>query len=453
MEEHKNSTNDVACASEFSKMPSDCEQRFDDSSTANQYFSSSPLIYASVCGNYILRNATDQLKSPMPIFTILEVNLSMFRKNIMDLKEHEDVVVNEAGMLCLPVGMEFFVDGNLFQFPKQSSFIVFGYIQGNSGNECPSAILNNSEDNSFSVITVDKLKMRKSPNNLQEVLKERFSCLVQWLNEMISSNLNFSEFSLQLKKKLLDTKTQASTEPIRKSARSASKKAADLIHNQSFSPHSTPSKKAKLDFGDSEYCIDNNRSADNPNLAKQISYLKGAVGELRKDLKQANAKICLLEVQLKDAKQRIVILESNGAAELPLPSVSTNARGRKLGVNRKKGSQLTVKTERATEVQTKETQSSNNADALLSKLESFLSLAQGAPKAEHSHPPLPTPIFSGIQTPSMYPPIAPSLYTQPMQMHQLPGQAMQNHVLPCTALNHTQVPMYPFPNFQRFPPY
>ena len=181
-----------------------------------------------------------ELTVVIPIFTIMDVKFTSWKSNFTDLSSNEEVVLNDLGMINLTIGMEVFIDSSVFEIPKQSSFTIFGFIEPISCHDGPVSIINSNRDNSFHVVSADKLKISKDPKNLQEVVKERFSGFIQWLQHISESKLTFSDFFLPLKK-VVDKKSlpPPATEPVRKSARKASLKAKDTIH-QYLSPHTSP---------------------------------------------------------------------------------------------------------------------------------------------------------------------------------------------------------------------
>ena len=102
-----------------------------------------------------------------------------------------------------------------FEIPKQSSFTIFGFIEPIAGHKGPVSIINSNRDNSFHVVSADKLKISK---DLQEVVKEWFFSFIQWLQHINELKLTFSDFFLPLKK-LIDKKSPppTATKPVHKS--------------------------------------------------------------------------------------------------------------------------------------------------------------------------------------------------------------------------------------------
>ena len=147
------------------------------------------------------------------------IKFTSWKSNFTDLSSNEEVVLNDLGMINLTIGMEVFIDSSVFEIPRQSSFTIFGFIEPISGHDVPVSIINSNRDNSFHVVSADKLKISKDPKNLQEVVKERFSGFIQWLQHISESKLTFSDFFLPLKK-VVDKKSlpPPATEPVRKSA-------------------------------------------------------------------------------------------------------------------------------------------------------------------------------------------------------------------------------------------
>ena len=144
-----------------------------------------PRTFSSACGNYLLRNPSENLPSSSPIFTIMDVKFTSWKSNFTDLSSNEEVVLNDLGMINLTIGMEVFIDSSVFEIPKQLSFTIFGFIEPISGHDVPVSIINSNRDNSFHVVSADKLKISKDPKNLQEVVKERFSGFIQWLQHIL----------------------------------------------------------------------------------------------------------------------------------------------------------------------------------------------------------------------------------------------------------------------------
>ena len=203
-------------------------------------------IFTSICGNYKLNNASSQLPSPCSIFTTMDVSFKAIKQNITDLRPNEEFLTNDQGMITLTIGMEVFVDSSLYEFPQDSSFTVFGFVEPASKTDSsPIAIINNNSDLTFSAIPTEKLLMMKDPKDLQEVVQERFSGFCEWLKHMYDSKISILEYALPLKKR---AEIQSMPLVLRKSLRKASQKARDTITQQSLSPFQSPKKERNLFF-------------------------------------------------------------------------------------------------------------------------------------------------------------------------------------------------------------
>ena len=52
-----------------------------------------PRTFSSACGNYLLRNPSENLPSSSPIFTIMDVKFTSWKSNVTDLSSNEEVAL------------------------------------------------------------------------------------------------------------------------------------------------------------------------------------------------------------------------------------------------------------------------------------------------------------------------------------------------------------------------
>ena len=105
--------------------------------------------------------------------------------------------------------------------------------------------------------------------------------------------------------------------------------------------------------------------------------MKGALKKNETEVKQANSKIALLELELQAPNQRISILEGSSTSVVKVKSASKNKKERKVGGAR--NNSMAIKQDPCMEIKPQPAQNLNTGE-LMSKLNSFLLSAQQAQK-------------------------------------------------------------------------